>query len=104
MSDPALELLSVDDVVDALTTVSKRTVEGWIETKQLASVKIGSGRRGIRRVTRLDLNLFVAQHKLQAKRPDWLTPEIDDKFTRQLNQIVERVVERKLTEITEKAA
>lgn len=80
---PELNLLTLDDVA-GLVKVSKWSVEQWVAAQALDSFRKGQ----IRRVTMQALVTFVVQNTLRARKPKWLTPEIEDQFLNLLRQIV----------------
>lgn len=77
------EMLKIDEVAAELK-VGKRTVEGWLADKSLSHFEVG---RNVR-ISREELTRFVLANTKQAKRPTWLTREIETEFTKQLREMV----------------
>lgn len=88
ISAPAIpELLTIDEVVTALN-VSRTSVEEWIYAREIASFKKGR----VRKVAREDLVRFVMLNTVKARRPDWLTAQLETEFRQQLAALVREVL------------
>lgn len=92
MTAQALNMLTVDEVAGELG-VSKTKVEGWVRRKEIASFL----KDRVRRILREDLVRFVMLHMIHPKRAEWLTAEIETKFRRELQEMIEGIVRSQLT-------
>jgi excisionase family DNA binding protein len=93
ISPPSIpELMTIDEVKDALK-VSKTSVEGWIYAREIASFKKGRHRK----VAREDLVRFVMLNTIKARRPDWLTAQLETEFRKMLADIVAAQVRAAMT-------
>lgn len=91
LHNPTTEMLTLDEVAEELN-VAKSSVEEWVYDRSLESFTKGR----LRRVSRESLTKFVLLNTMKPKRPDWLTAEIESRFTQQLRQIVASIMNEKV--------
>ena len=86
MIDPTTKLLTTQEVADELG-LAQSVIEGWIAEPNPELSSFRKGKR-IRRVSLADLLEFVLRNRVQARRPEWLTPEVESRFRNLLRESV----------------
>lgn len=85
---PTTELLPLVHVAAELG-VSLTTVQQWVKDRDLDAFRKGSNVG----ISREALTRFVLLNTVRAKRPDWLTAEVESEFRRQQREMIRQEIQ-----------